>query len=416
MSNRIGNNVTSNPYGYGANQEAAATPPNPSSVARANRTMAVAHEQWRAKSNDADASPAGKVAEQSARLMLEQLPPGGRVQFSMEAKAGVGIELHAKLEYTAERLEDGRIEVTRTVSGGAEASQDRSVYEVGVQARASGSTTWRFETNELAADSIAALGQQDVMDYSLLGDSSFDRDASARVASLNRHPASHSVSFGVEAFAKAKLSAGVASLDESLKATAEPKLTVDLEKGTVVIEEAFTVEGKLGASVGLNVQLLKSTIGTDAAALSVSNKVLTTYLMTPEQKARYQANSGAAAVDDIVSRGTPTKTLVQKLDVSFAGRALSATRKVELTADTPLTAALDPRQGKLEWQTSLGVNVREKTKVDLHIGELEAEAVIQLPGQKLGSGTLADLDGILASLVTDDERLLARRVLENIRR
>lgn len=414
MSTRIGSSSIPNVQGYDGSERADEARRNVAAQ-QIKKPNAAEYERFLARSNNHEATTLGRVGEEGIRRTVEQMPPGAKLEVSGEAKMGHGACVSVKVSYEIERLEDGRYEVSRSIGGGFEVSEDGGVAKVGGKLGADLKTTWRFETAEGAADAVSTLAQKDLVTAG--GDEAlFDPALGARVQALDRRATVYTAQVKGELFGEAKLAAGMFGGEGEVQVASEPEVKVDLEKGTVVLEEAVNFSGRLTAKLGLQAKVVESSAGTDALAVSASHQIETTFTMTDDQRARFAKTMDVAILREVVQRGATEQKLVQRLEVLVAGQSATATRELKLTDKTQVLEMLDPRRGELEWKVQNDGTFRQKDSVDLQVAELEVKTTLRLPGEILGKGKLEDVSGLLHSAVSAEHSLNARRAQANIDR
>lgn len=381
-----------------------------------NQTQRVSkaqNEVFQATTNSADQTVVGNGIESGAAAVFKQMDRGAKLEFENEIKFGFDLYGTVKSGFEVERLEDGRYQLTRSIGGGLEISEGAGVVEGGLKFGGDGTQVWRFETAEGAADAMSALVQQELVDRGS-DESHFDRNLPGRIRTLDGTVVAQSAAVEGEFFAKAGVAAGSVGFEAKGKSTAECRVTVDTENRTVTVEEFGEASARLKAKAGIDVGVVEGSLSTDAAAVTVAEKIVTTYEMTGAQVEKWNRSHDASVLDDVVANSKPKRVLEQRFKASMEGRSVTAERKVPFTDVASLMKAREIDDAVVSVRSGV-TNATQNTGIDMKFVSIEAKGTFQTPGIEIAKAKVSDLGKVLSSVLMPEETVSAHRARANFR-
>jgi hypothetical protein len=378
----------------------------------------MAVEEYRA--NDENQGLAGKALEAFYGQALQGVPPGGKMELTVQGQVRAEYAGELKTKVEVERDVNGEYQLTLRGGlgmgvGAASGDKAKGSAMLGAQ----GAVTLRFGSAGEAADRLAALAQTEVQAFSGLAGWAakkvglLDSDSLERAAELRKNVKSFEV--GLYGELKGELDAGFARLGAGV--LDEAQFRVEVQEGKLVYESSvqFQLQGELeqklmevvglGAGVESRV-ILRAEVALTREELArlKEGRLQPRELMKPEriQKSVTQEVKGEAAV----GAESGLKGLSGKL-----GGSLSAKRELPWEKLGELSSALSLAG---DWEVSVMRKRNNEFSVETGAVDLKAEATIETPCFT-GKLSLGEVKGSVlqarARAQSDEQLLQARRAL-----
>ncbi|WP_309896722.1 hypothetical protein [Archangium sp.] len=380
----------------------------------------MALEEYRA--NDENHGLAGKALEAFYGQTLKQVPPGGKMELTVQGQVRAEYAGELKTKVEVERDVNGEYQLTlRGGLGGGLGAASADKAKGSAMLGAQGAVTLRFGSAGEAADRLAALAQTEVQAFTGLAGWAakkvglLDSDSLERAAEVRKNVKSFEV--GLYAELKGELDAGFARLGAGV--LDETHFRVEVQEGKLVYESSvqFQLQGelqqKLKEVVGLGAGVESRVILRAEVALTreeltrlQEGKLQPRELMKPEriQKSVTQEVKGDGAV------GVGAESGKDGVSVKLGG-SLSAKRELPWEKLGELSSALSLAG---DWEVSVMRKRNNEFSVNTGAVELKAEATIETP---VFTGTLS-LGEVKSSVLqaqaraqSDEQLLQARRAL-----
>jgi hypothetical protein len=381
----------------------------------------MAVEEYRA--NDENQGLAGKVLEAFYGQALQGVPPGGKMELTVQGQVRAEYAGELKTKVEVERDVNGEYQLTLRGGlgmglGAASGDKAKGSAMLGAQ----GAVTLRFGSAGEAADRLAALAQTEVQAFTGLAGWAakkvglLDSDSLERAAELRKNVKSFEV--GLYAELKGELDAGFAKLGKlGAGVLDETHFRVEVQEGKLVYESSvqFQLQGELeqklmevvglGAGVESRV-ILRAEVALTREELArlKEGRLQPRELMKPEriQKSVTQEVKGEAAV----GAESGLEGLSGKLGGSFsAKRELPWEKLGELSSALSLAG---------DWEVSVMRKRNNEFSVETGAVDLKAEATLETPCFT-GKLSLGEVKGSVlqarARAQSDEQLLQARRAL-----